>query len=99
MWTIRPALSIVLLGLCLSACFLPDAAADISTIKAKLAPELASFSAANARYEKSRWAQTPNATVYQPAGITKEDLHECNTALQNLLTEIDRVLWPSRNPA
>ena len=94
MRTIKPALSIALLGLAFSSCFSPDAdPADVSTIKAKLAPELASFSAANARYEKSRWAQTPNATVYQAAGITREDLHECNAALQDLLTNIDLVLW------
>jgi hypothetical protein len=86
-------LSIALLGLAFCSLFSPGAdSADLTAIKAKLAPELASFNAANAQYQKSRWAQTPKATVFQPAGITKEDLHECNVALQALLTEIDRML-------
>ena len=89
----KPALSMALLGLSLSSCFSPDAdPKDISGVKAKLAPELASFNAANTRYQKTRWAQT-KASVYQPADITRKDLHECNVALQALLTEIDRMLW------
>src|SRR5213075_2784476 len=94
MRTARLTLSIAVLDLAFCSLFSPDAdSADLSAIKAKLAPELASFKAANAQYQKSRWAQTPKASVYQPAGITREDLHECNVALQAVLTEIDRILW------
>ena len=93
MRTTKPALSMALLVLAFSSCFSPDAdPKDISAVKAKLAPELASFNAANTRYQKTRWAQT-KASVYQPADITRKDLHECNLALQDLLTEIDTLLW------
>ena len=94
MSTARLTLSIALLDLAFGSFVSPAAdPTDLSATKAKLAPELASFKAANAQYQKSRWAQTPKATVYQPAGITREDLHECNLALQAVLTEIDRILW------